>query len=111
MPELPEVETVVRSLKPILKNQRILSFNRYWKVLDNITLPKFRNSIKDTIILEVKRRAKFLVIKTDSGYVLFHLRMTGKLYPSNSLPVEKKHISAIFTLENNIFLIFLQNFI
>ena len=105
MPELPEVETVVRHLKPDLIGQKIISFQSNWsKVLDNINIDHFLETISDQKILDVTRRAKFIVLNLEKGFIPIHLRMTGRLFPNDRIP-DEKHISAVFQL-SDIFLIF-----
>ncbi len=102
MPELPEVETVVRHLKPELVGQKIKSFNILWpKVLDNIKIGEFNDHIVDSEIKDVFRRAKFIILKIENGYIPIHLRMTGKLYTDIKRP-KVKHISAFFELKNKV---------
>lgn len=105
MPELPEVETVVRHLKPDLYGQKINSFQSKWpKVLGNILQEDFSPRIKGQIILDVSRRAKFIVLHLNIGFIPIHLRMTGRLYPNDTIP-NVNHISAVFQLTDK-FLIF-----
>ena len=102
MPELPEVETVVRHLKPDLIGQRIKSFQSYWpKVLGNVDDKYFHEFTKGREILDVTRRAKFIVMHLENGFIPIHLRMTGRLYPSDRIP-DEKHISAVFQLSDKV---------
>ena len=102
MPELPEVETVVRHLKPDLIGQRIKSFQSYWpKVLGNVDDKYFHEFTKGHEILDVTRRAKFIVMHLENGYIPIHLRMTGRLYPNDRIP-DEKHISAVFQLSDKV---------
>ncbi len=124
MPELPEVEHVVRALRRVVVGRRI--------VATEVTLPKliwptsasaFKRKLKDSRITEVSRRGKFILIHIEKGgalphgratapartsehVVAVHLRMTGKfLYLSadDELP---KHARAIFYLDNDRRLVF-----
>mgnify|MGYP000641846483 CR=1 FL=1 len=102
MPELPEVETVVRYLKPDLIGQRIKSFESYWpKVLGNVDDKYLHVLTKGHVILDVTRRAKFIVMHLENGYIPIHLRMTGRLYPNDRIP-DEKHISAVFQLSDKV---------
>jgi len=102
MPELPEVETVVRHLKPDLIGQRIKSFQSYWpKVLGNVDDKYFQEFTKGREILDVTRRAKFIVMHLENGFIPIHLRMTGRLYPNDRIP-DEKHISAVFQLSDKV---------
>lgn len=71
MPELPEVEILVRQLSPRLRGARI----RRMEVRDSkLHLPALRGCK----ILRVWRRGKFIVFNLDDGrHLLVHLRMTG----------------------------------
>ena len=109
MPELPEVETVARSLRPLLENRTITGFERYWpRTLHEISLPAFRKAVVGRRVVDVRRRAKFVIIELDRGFILVHLRMTGKLYPLPVVPskAECKLISAAFELDDAQVLIF-----
>ncbi len=105
MPELPEVETVVRYLQPVLKDRRIKNFTSIWpKVLGNCSLTHLRDNIVNHQVADVFRRAKYIIIKLSNGFVPVHLRMTGKLYPSQAVP-DPKYVTGYFELDD-LFLIF-----
>lgn len=80
MPELPEVETVRIGLQQFLPGKQIASVDFDWS-------KSFPNAAGDTeafltsaSILDVKRRAKVLLIELSSHYSLvIHLKMTGQL--------------------------------
>ena len=64
MPELPEVQTVVNQIKSDLLRNKVESITPIWpKVLHNFTSEKAKQKIKDGEILDVSRRAKFIIIK------------------------------------------------
>ena len=82
MPELPEVETVRRSLQEALRGQRIAAVTRVaWARTIAEPAPEiFCTLLQDRAILDVDRRAKYLVIRLDRDEALVvHLRMTGRL--------------------------------
>jgi formamidopyrimidine-DNA glycosylase len=108
MPELPEVETVARSLRPYLEGNVIQDFEARWpKVVENATTRAFRAAIKGARIQAVERRAKYMILRTDRGRVLIHLRMTGRLYPQRTKPASsEKHVSALFLLKKGEYLVF-----
>jgi formamidopyrimidine-DNA glycosylase len=131
VPELPEVEHVVRALRPKIVGRRLLA--------TQVTLPKliaplspalFNRKLKGRSITGVSRRGKYILIEISregalpdgrasdrareyqklarqQGLVLIvHLRMTGKfvsLTPDDSLP---KHAHAIFYLDDRRRLVF-----
>ena len=82
MPELPEVQTVVNSLKSKLPGKMIQSVkcpNGYIGVFENGSLQKYNNFLIGQKLQSVYRRGKFIVIELTSGFLLIHLRMTGKV--------------------------------
>lgn len=80
MPELPEVETVRRGLAELLPGKRILHVGFDWqKSFPNAEADVAAFLIGATVV-EVRRRAKVLLIELDSKYSLvIHLKMTGQL--------------------------------
>ena len=81
MPELPEVETVVRGLAPRLPGHRVDSTTVLRPdILDGITPARFARTVKGKTAQSVTRRAKYIVIEMDGDVTLtVHLGMTGKL--------------------------------
>ena len=78
MPELPEIETIARSLQPIV-GQRIKSLE-----IINPVIIKCRDfaprEIREQVVFQVNRRGKFLIILTNSDKSLVvHLGMRGRL--------------------------------
>src|SRR6187549_606974 len=85
MPELPEVETIVRGLAPRLRGQRVDSV--WWSgqplhLRRNVDLRGLRAVAVGHAIAGVRRLGKFILLdvdgKPDSGVVI-HLGMTGRL--------------------------------
>ena len=82
MPELPEVETVVRDLRAHgLPGSVIRSVAVRWpRTIAELPPDAFCRALAGKTITDVSRRAKFIVVNLDSGdRLLIHLRMTGKL--------------------------------
>ena len=78
MPELPEVETSVRGVSPYLKGQKIEEIivrqkQLRWQVSDELS------EMQGAEILDIYRRAKYLIIHTNKGDILVHLGMSGSL--------------------------------
>ena len=68
MPELPEVQTVVNSLKPKVKNLTISDIVFNWKrVIYNTDQKKFKKLISNNKINNVFRMAKFIVLVCTSS--------------------------------------------
>ena len=91
MPELPEVEHVVRALSAVVTGRRILAAQLNLKrIAPGISRPAFSRQLRNARITGVGRRGKYILFKLESGHVLTtHLRMTGKfvsLTTDQSLP-------------------------
>lgn len=80
MPELPEVEHVVRALRRAVLGRRILAVElRLPRLLSGSSPATFKRKLRGARIDAINRRGKYILIELDSGQVLVvHLRMTGK---------------------------------
>ncbi len=82
MPELPEVETVVQDLrKSGIEGLHFQSAQAFWpKTIETSSPQVFDQQIKNRQIQAISRRAKFIVFElAPTGWLLVHLRMTGRL--------------------------------
>jgi formamidopyrimidine-DNA glycosylase len=79
VPELPEVETVVRSLAPHLPGRRIVSAEFRSRRVTPGNRRKLASKLEGRTIVGIRRRGKFIVITLDEGLLAVHLGMTGKL--------------------------------
>ncbi|MBN8521522.1 MAG: bifunctional DNA-formamidopyrimidine glycosylase/DNA-(apurinic or apyrimidinic site) lyase [Alphaproteobacteria bacterium] len=91
MPELPEVETVVRGLRAHLVGKKILSIDTYRK---NLRLPfpaNMQKKLAGQTITALSRRAKYILIQVTNGWCLvIHLGMSGRIRTSSE-PTREKH--------------------
>lgn len=80
MPELPEVETVVKDLnQSAIIGLKIKTAEVHWhRSIGDLPLSEFAKKLIGHTILKITRRAKYIVVTLDKGYVLIHLRMTGR---------------------------------
>jgi len=107
MPELPEVETIARSLRPALVGQTILEADLRWARTLAVPSPrKFREQIRGQKILSVGRRAKFLSLQLSTFNLLVHLRMSGDLFIKDKNEPPGKHDRLRLFLSNGTVLIF-----
>lgn len=97
MPELPEVETVRRTLEHQLGHPVIEDVQIFWsRILDNTTPEQFRNMIKGNAIEAYERIGKYLIFVLSDYYLVTHLRMEGKYYVQQmSDAYDPKHTHAI----------------
>lgn len=81
MPELPEVETFVRTLRPALTGRTITSSQLRWpRTLAEPASPElFARQIHGETVQRVTRRAKYLLLELTRATLLIHLRMSGDL--------------------------------
>jgi formamidopyrimidine-DNA glycosylase len=78
MPELPEVETTVRGLEPVLLGRRIASIETRRPDLRRPFPEDLRQRMTGARVTALTRRAKYGLIETDRGDTLvFHLGMSG----------------------------------
>jgi formamidopyrimidine-DNA glycosylase len=79
MPELPEVETVMRGLESVLTGQRISEVRLARNNLRFPFPPNFVKRIEGRLVLRLKRRAKYILAFLEGGEVLIlHLGMSGR---------------------------------
>jgi formamidopyrimidine-DNA glycosylase len=80
MPELPEVESVVRALRPLVAGRRI---RRCRVVLAIAVRPSSPLALSRRLagqrIRAVKRRGKYVLLRLDRGWVILHFRLDGQL--------------------------------
>lgn len=85
MPELPEVETVCRTLRPVLVGKQLTSFELLWPRTLSTDMTTFARGVMAKDIVDVRRRAKLICIVFDDGSLMtVHLRMTGELLWQNA---------------------------
>ena len=101
MPELPEVETVVRSLAPHLAGRRIVHAEFHSKRVTPGNRRSLAAKLEGRTIVEVRRRGKFIVITLDRGQLAVHLGMTGKLLLDAAAT---PYTHGIFTLDHGVLL-------
>jgi len=99
MPELPEVETIARKLRPHLLGKTIMDADLRWSRTLAFPSPrKFKEQIKGQEIKEVTRRAKFFIMHLSDFSLLIHLRMSGDLFIKDSKIGAEKHDRLILKL-------------
>lgn len=98
MPELPEVETTRRGIEPHILGQRVSQVlvretRLRWPVAEEI-----KTLLPGSAILATRRRGKYLLLKTELGWLLIHLGMSGSLriLPSGSPCAKHDHVDIDF---------------
>jgi formamidopyrimidine-DNA glycosylase len=102
MPELPEVETVVRALRQPLVGRTFTEVRNYWpRHIATPTLAELQRRIHGRTVLHINRRAKYLVFSLSAGETLIiHLKMSGHLAVVASEMPPDKYAHTIFKLDN-----------
>src|SRR4051812_36591856 len=104
VPELPEVETVTRSIAPLVGRRIVTAEFRCLRILRGGDPDHMSSRLQGRRIAGVKRYGKFILVSIEGGgYLVIHLGMTGRLLlggPSG------KHTHAIFTLDRGVLLYF-----
>lgn len=101
MPELPEVETVVRSVAAHLTGRRIVSTSFTSRFVTPGNRAKLTQRLAGRRIESVTRRGKFILIALDQGTLTVHLGMTGKLLVEGEAG---EHTHGVFTLDDGMLL-------
>lgn len=100
MPELPEVETIKRTLTPCLREQKIARVEVYNPGVIAAPGPEaFDRLLTGRIITGLDRRGKYLLVHLSGEYCLVvHLRMTGRLFFIAGTAPLAPHTHVVFTL-------------
>lgn len=81
MPELPEVETVVRGLREPLIGHSIQKMWHDWeKTIHSPPPAEFAARVAGQTVHAIHRRAKYILIELDTDVLMVHLKMSGRLY-------------------------------
>jgi formamidopyrimidine-DNA glycosylase len=101
MPELPEVETIVRDLRPLLVRRRIASVKASRKRLRRRWSPKWADLLVGRHVNQVRRRGKWIVVDLDYDlHLCVHLGMTGQLRVLSSELPGDQHTHLVFSLDD-----------
>jgi formamidopyrimidine-DNA glycosylase len=101
MPELPEVETVARDLRPLLVGRTLVGLRRSRKALRRSWSKAWEAKLVGRRVEALDRRGKWLLVGLDSGGLLMvHLGMTGRFtVVAPGVPAED-HTHVVFPLDN-----------
>lgn len=100
MPELPEVETVVRKFRAGLVGRRFVEFGSSWPRNTSPSVKVVRDAIVGRRVASLARRAKWIVFELEPrGCLLVHLRMSGRFEwaENGQLP---QHTRAVWRLDD-----------
>src|SRR5262245_33907916 len=100
MPELPEVETVVRTLRPGLVERTIVSLHTGRKKLRQPWSKNLAKQLSDRKVVAISRRGKWIIVEFDLGRLLVHLGMTGQFFLCGPETPRAPHTHLIIELDN-----------
>jgi len=80
MPELPEVEAVVRTLRPLVQDRRIRCVHVFHAIATKPQTPsEVARSAESRRICAVQRKGKYVLLVLDRGMLTLHFRLDGQL--------------------------------
>ncbi|TFG52980.1 MAG: bifunctional DNA-formamidopyrimidine glycosylase/DNA-(apurinic or apyrimidinic site) lyase [Candidatus Aminicenantes bacterium] len=101
MPELPEVETIARTLAPAVRGRVIAGVELLFRPLLRRGGRKGLDGLKGRRVLGVRRRGKMLLIACESARTLvFHLKMTGQFLFAGATEPRDKHTRLVIRFED-----------
>lgn len=111
MPELPEVETVMRGIAPVLEGRQITQAVKYRDTLRFPIPDDFTQRLSGKKVLGLRRRSKYILLDTEDNLtVLIHLGMSGRvrLIPKSEAShyQREKHDHIILTTEDGVLLVY-----
>jgi formamidopyrimidine-DNA glycosylase len=103
MPELPEVETVMRGLAPFCEGKRVTRLTLNREGLRFPFPPRLKESVEGAIITRLERRAKYLLFHLDNSWtMLSHLGMSGSFRVENAATATFHHERSRLTAHDHV---------
>lgn len=110
MPELPEVETVVRDLRPCLVGRVFADVQVRWAgAIHHLSPEALTAQLVGRRILALTRRGKYIIMTLSEGwYLLLHLRMSGQLILREPALERQRHVRLVFRFDDGSCLYFVD---
>lgn len=97
MPELPEVETVARTLERQIRDEEITQvIVRYPRMIED-DIDTFCFTLQGEHFRRFERRGKYLIFRMDHVTLVSHMRMEGRYYFQETTAPLNRHIHVLFT--------------
>ena len=109
MPELPEVETVRRTIGPLVVGRTVVAVEVRRRDLRRAVAPGFERALLGRAIVSAERRAKYLLLRLDDGLAwIIHLGMSGRLLhlSSDTTDGEVRHEHVVVRLDDGAKIVF-----
>lgn len=97
MPELPEVETTLRGIAPLVLGRRIAALHLRQPALRWPVPAELTTGLPGQTIRSGRRRGKYLLLALDQGHLLLHLGMSGslRLVAADAVPGTHDHFDLV----------------
>jgi len=103
VPELPEVETVRRSLAPHLVGHRVVGvWARRIRLREGINPRSWRERVEGARITSLERRGKYLLAYADGAVALFHLGMSGRMVLRRPEEAHEPHTHLVLRMDHGL---------
>jgi formamidopyrimidine-DNA glycosylase len=102
VPELPEVETVVRDLRPRLVGSRFTALQVGRKSLRRKWSPRWKAQVVGRRVHGVERRGKWILLDLEGPWLVVHLGMTGQFVITACDEPRQSHTHLVFTLDDGV---------
>jgi formamidopyrimidine-DNA glycosylase len=99
MPELPEVETVVRDLRPLLVGRRLTRLEKSALAMRRSWDDRWKKKLVPRTVQAVERRGKWILLDLEGPWLLVHLGMTGQFTVAPSEVPRQDHTHFVFRLD------------
>jgi formamidopyrimidine-DNA glycosylase len=101
VPELPEVETVRKTLQDLILQKTVRDIDVFYdRIIRRNTPQEFKSILEGRTITDIGRYGKYLLIHFDDITLVSHLRMEGKFYYKEADNPKEKHEHIIFYFTN-----------
>lgn len=110
MPELPEVETVLRGMAPVMEGRVIVEAKAWVPKLRVDIDPAFEQTLSGARLVRMYRRSKYIVMDFESGVsAILHLGMSGRISihaDAEPAPERQKHDHVTFLTDRGDYIVF-----
>ena len=101
MPELPEVETVRRTLKNFIIGRPILGIDVYYSRIIVGDVKQFIEAFTGEVFCDIDRVGKYLIFQCQEHAFVSHLRMEGKFHIVDQDEPVNKHTHVVFHMDHH----------
>jgi len=104
VPELPEVETVCRGLRPYMEGRVLKNFVLHRANLRNPFPPMFAERLQGQVVSKINRRGKYILVELPDYTWMMHLGMSGRIQRSSVADyIHQKHDHVFWQVDDMTF--------